>query len=64
MSGTLQGSFGCKKIVDGKRNLLLSAKKFELNCLRDKEMDVKASALAESVAELEEELCFENGNHD
>lgn len=64
MSGTLQGSLGCKKIVNGKGKLLLSAKKFELNCQRDKEMDVKASALADSVAELEEELCYESGNYD
>ncbi|XP_074325906.1 uncharacterized protein LOC141663959 [Apium graveolens] len=49
MKGTLQGSFGCKKIVNGRQNLFLSAKKFELNCLRDKEMDVKASSLDEYV---------------
>ncbi|KAL8107466.1 hypothetical protein AgCh_024032 [Apium graveolens] len=49
MKGTLQGSFGCKKIVNGRHNLLLSTKKFELNCLRDKEMDVKASSLDDYV---------------
>ncbi|WOH06454.1 hypothetical protein DCAR_0625881 [Daucus carota subsp. sativus] len=57
MSGISQGSFGCRRVVNGNGKVLLSGKKFELNCLRDKELDVKASALADSVAELEEELC-------
>ncbi|XP_017255554.1 cystathionine beta-lyase, chloroplastic-like isoform X2 [Daucus carota subsp. sativus] len=61
MSGISQGSFGCRRVVNGNGKVLLSGKKFELNCLRDKELDVKASALADSVAELEEELCCESG---
>ena len=63
MSGRLQGSFGCRRVVNGNGKVLLSGKKFELHCLRDKELDVKASALADSVAELEEELCCESGNY-
>lgn len=50
--------FGCKKPVIGKGNSVLFTKKFVLTCLRDKEMDVKASALVDSVAEIDKGLCF------
>lgn len=53
---------GCKKPVIGQGNSVLFTKKFVLNCLRDKEMDVKASALVESVAEIEKGLCCQSVN--
>lgn len=55
MTGNSQASFGCKPIF-GKGNSVLLAKKFELNCLRDKEMNVKASAVVDSIAEIDEGL--------
>lgn len=59
MSKNSQASYGCNNLNIGKGNLVLLGKKFELKCFRDKEMDVKASALVDSIAEIEKGLsCY------
>ncbi|XP_009606663.1 cystathionine beta-lyase, chloroplastic isoform X1 [Nicotiana tomentosiformis] len=55
LPGNFEVAFGCKAIFNVKGTLM--EKKFELNCSIDKEMDLTASTLVDSVAE-----CFdENG---
>ncbi|KAL7225416.1 hypothetical protein ACSBR1_020733 [Camellia fascicularis] len=51
-------SLACKSVVIVKGNPLLNVKRceFELKCLRDKEMDVSASALVDVVAECFDEM--------
>ncbi|KAI7991753.1 hypothetical protein LOK49_LG12G02597 [Camellia lanceoleosa] len=51
-------SLACKNVVIVKGSPLLNVKRceFELKCLRDKEMDVSASALADVVAECFDEM--------
>lgn len=44
-------ALACNPKVNGKEYRALSAKKFELNCLRDREMDVSVPALVGGVAE-------------
>ncbi|KAI5682722.1 hypothetical protein M9H77_03950 [Catharanthus roseus] len=54
-------SIGCKTSLFCGRNNSLSLKKFELNCLRDRNMDVGVSALADGVAERLDAVTFEEG---
>ncbi|KAF8398258.1 hypothetical protein HHK36_017185 [Tetracentron sinense] len=46
-----RASFGFVRAVSESRNRLVGAKKFELSCFREREMDVKTSALIDGVAE-------------
>ncbi|CAA3013437.1 cystathionine beta-lyase, chloroplastic-like isoform X2 [Olea europaea var. sylvestris] len=48
--------YGCKTTVLVSKNHLLSSKNFSLNCLKDKEMDVSASALVDGIAECSSEV--------
>uniref|UniRef100_A0A6N2N8L7 Cystathionine beta-lyase n=1 Tax=Salix viminalis TaxID=40686 RepID=A0A6N2N8L7_SALVM len=50
-SGFLPTSFWVKKDCSLKGKNLIIVKKFEVNCLKDKNMDVKTSALVDGVAE-------------
>ncbi|XP_031128015.1 cystathionine beta-lyase, chloroplastic isoform X1 [Ipomoea triloba] len=51
MTGEFPVAIACNPTVNGKEYRALSAKKFELNCLRDREMDVSVPALVGGVAE-------------
>ncbi|CAI9779532.1 unnamed protein product [Fraxinus pennsylvanica] len=55
MTGNFPLVYGCKTTTLGSKNHLLSGKNFSLNCLKDKEMDVSASALADGIAECSNE---------
>lgn len=54
VSGNAQPSFACKNTVFDKGGTVLVAKKFVLNCFKDKDMDVKASAFIDSSAEIDQ----------
>lgn len=56
MTGNLQPTFACKKTGTALGETVLVAKKFVMNCLKDKDMDVKASAFVDSSAEIDEGL--------
>ncbi|CAK9184030.1 unnamed protein product [Ilex paraguariensis] len=55
-SGNYPVSFWSKTSGIGRGSHLLSTKKFELNCSRDKEMDVSTSALVDGAAECLDEM--------
>ncbi|XP_059668328.1 cystathionine beta-lyase, chloroplastic isoform X1 [Cornus florida] len=56
ITGNFPASFGCRNTLITKGSLSLFAKNFELNCSRDKEMDVTTSALVDSVVECVDEM--------
>ncbi|CAI9765632.1 unnamed protein product [Fraxinus pennsylvanica] len=55
VTGNCPLAYGCKTTVLGCKNHLLNGKSFSLNCLKDKEMDVSASALVDGIAECSDE---------
>ncbi|KAA8517236.1 hypothetical protein F0562_017510 [Nyssa sinensis] len=55
-TGNFPASLGYKSFVIAKGSPSFLAKKFELNCSRDKEMDLSMSDLVESVAECLDEM--------
>ncbi|CAA3033192.1 cystathionine beta-lyase, chloroplastic, partial [Olea europaea subsp. europaea] len=55
VTGNFPLVYGCKAAVLSSKKYLLSGKNFSLNCLKDKEMDVSASALADGIAECSNE---------
>ncbi|KAF9664599.1 hypothetical protein SADUNF_Sadunf16G0035200 [Salix dunnii] len=55
-SGFLPTSFWVKKDCSLKGKNLIIVKKFEVNCLKDKDMDVRTSALVDGVAECLNEI--------
>ncbi|CAA3007684.1 cystathionine beta-lyase, chloroplastic [Olea europaea subsp. europaea] len=55
VTGNFPLVYGCKSPVLSSKKYLLSGKNFSLNCLKDKEMDVSASALADGIAECSNE---------
>ncbi|XP_074373290.1 cystathionine beta-lyase, chloroplastic [Apium graveolens] len=56
VSGNVQPTFVSKKVVFANGGNVLVAKKFVLNCIKDKDMDVKASAFIDSSAETDQDI--------
>ncbi|KAK1386577.1 Cystathionine beta-lyase [Heracleum sosnowskyi] len=56
VTGNAQPTFACKRTVFDNGGTVLVAKKFVLNCSRDKDMDVKASAFIGSSAEIDQDI--------
>jgi cystathionine beta-lyase len=57
-SGFLPTSFWVKKDCSLRGKNLIIVKKFEVNCLKDKDMDVRTSALVDGVAECLNGMCL------
>lgn len=56
MTGNAQPTFACKRTVFDNGGTVLVAKKFVLNCFKDKDMDVKASAFIDNSAEIDQDI--------